>query len=612
MKVRIIKPEITVKDTEELKKANEFCEIVRSSLDEYGIDTVCIYNHNYKKVLLEIDHETIIIVFNGETSELCNELFDSANKKGSIIYPVAMSKEHRLPAEIIKQRQSFDVYEQLRRRDLPSEYLAIAADVFSRRIISECMPTICTDEFNLFLSHRRVDGEEITASVCDELIKLAPQQTPFRDIVHVRVGEDAQGDIDEALAESDVLVFFHTEKAAESEWILKELFYALINNIPILWIRIGDADRSKLKYAPSEAPKLEYPEEVFSDKTRITEIADRILKESFELMAEKSNNVYGEVDYILEMFGENIKEKDKTKLLFSLNYPRKGYRYPQRGISQWIQFFGRKPREEDINELISQVHQLNEYEIDSAVILSNRILSRQEYRNILLDNYENYKGIYEEYIHGKQDSKPYEIVISGAFPDSEEVYKQNLTYALMCLVKEILKNGYTLCFGAHPTFQELIFDTAKDVTDYSIEKVKMYISNLFASHEKIEAFRDRCLPVKIEKEDENILSLTKLRESMINRDEVKALICVGGKVKENHDEEGIREEISIAKANGIPVFLIGSAGGCTSIVAREYDDNAFWSDINSAPTELNKTLMDSLDYANSAKAIMEYLSSICS
>lgn len=610
MKVKILSPETTITDTKELERANEFYRIVFDSLNRYGIDVSSINSENYKKTILDLDNQTILIVFNGEDSDFSNEIYSAAIKKKSIIYPVALSIESRMPAEIISKAQSFDVYEQLRKRNLPMDYTAVAAEVFSRTVISECMPTICSDEFTLFLSHRRLDGEEITASVCDELTRLAPLQTSFRDIVNVKVGEDAQGVIDNALAESDVLVFFHTEQSASSEWILKELFYAIIYSIPVLWIRIDNADIKKLKYAPSEAPQLEFSKEDFSNQSKVTEIANQILKQSFMLMADRSNDVYGEVGYILDLFGDNLKEKDKTKLLYTLDYPRKGYQYPQRGISQWVQFYGRKPKENDIQELISQVKEVNQSEFDSVVILSNRVFSRQSHEEILIDNYENFKDIYEAYINGKPEDKPYDIVVSGAFPDSEEVYKQNLTYALICLVREILKEGYTLSFGAHPSFQELIFDTAKKITNHSREKVRMYISNYFVPHEVIESFRNRCTPIEIEKEDQRAPSLTRLRESLIIRDNVKALICVGGKVKAKREEEGIREEINIAKAKGIPVFLIGSVGGCTSVMAREYDKKDLWGELNSAFPEMNKMLMNSLDYKNSAKAIIEYLKSI--
>lgn len=84
-----------------------------------------------------------------------------------------------------------------------------------------------------FISHKRSDGEYITSRLADELKKLTRERNVYRDVVNVAVGEDAQKDIDKNLAMSDVLIFIQTEQAWESEWIMKELCYALVNDIPV-------------------------------------------------------------------------------------------------------------------------------------------------------------------------------------------------------------------------------------------------------------------------------------------------------------------------------------------------------------------------------------------
>ena len=244
-------------------------------------------------------------------------------------------------------------------------------------------------------------------------------------------------------------------------------------------------------------------------------------------------------------------------------------------------------------------------------MLSKRVITRTEYDDILSDNFDDFYYTYFKYLKGNSADLPYDIVISGAFPDSDEIFKQNLTYSLICFVKEILKEGFNLCFGAHPTFQELIFDTAKIVTENYVDKVKMLISNYFVSHDNILKFKDRCSPVEIEKVENNqILSLTELRKKLIERDSVKALICLGGKIKENKSEEGIREEIAIAKSKGVPVFLIGSVGGCSSEIAKDYYEKGNWSEINDASGELNISLMKGIDYKESARLVIDYIKQI--
>lgn len=610
MKVFVLSPQMTISDKCIIYKCSCFLKIILEQLNLYGIENYCLNKFNYKGLKREFDNDSILIVFNGDTDN--NEgLYNEALKKQCTIYPIAIDKNFRKPSYLFSDKQSYDVYEQLRKRDLSEEYIGIVANVFARKIISDCMPTIYSDEMNIFLSHRRLDGEEITADICDKLNVIAPEKNCFRDIVNVNVGENAQEIIDSALVCSDVLVFFHTELSAVSNWILKELSFAIMNNIPVLWVKIGDVNISELKYKPSEKPHLSYLIEDFKNQDKLVTIAEQILNSSFEMLLEKSNDVYDEMECIGNLFNDKLELLDSTQMLYLLSLPRKGYSYPQRKIRQFIQFFGRTPKETDFNLLRNYLSKYQDTEFDSAVMLSKRISTRQYENGILLDNFDDFNYTYEKYIHGKFEDRPFDIIISGAFPDGDEIFKQNLTHALICFVKEILKEGFCLSFGAHPTFQELIFDTAKRVTPSHNKKVKMFISNYFVSHSDIVKFNDRCTPVEVEKVENSLAkSLTLLRKRLIERGNVKALICLGGKIKHNKNEEGIREEIAIAKSKGIPVFLIGSAGGCSSEIAIDYFTNDNWNDINNASKPLNEKLMNSIDYKESAKSVIEYIKTI--
>lgn len=610
MKVYILVPNSVTIDEEKINKVMAFSKIVDKQLDCYGIEYYRVQKMNYKKCISQLDNDSIVVAFNGYLDTYYDFLKEALNKK-SKIFPVALDKENRMPPSIISDKQSFDVYDQLRRRNLSSDYVEIPANVFARKIISECMPTICNENINIFLSHRRLDGEEITASICDALNVLAPEKEFFRDIVNVNIGENAQDVIDTVLAYSDVLVFFHTKLSATSDWILKEILYALINNIPILWVKIGNIDIKSLKYMPSEKPHLEYLDEDFSNQDTLNEIADQILVKSYEILLDKSNDVYDEMNCITDLLNDKLELVNDTKMLYTLSLPRKGYSYPQRTINQFVQFFGRIPKRSDADELKSILAQYPSSEFDSAVMLSKRVITRTKYDDILSDNFDDFYYTYFKYLKGNSADLPYDIVISGAFPDGDEIFKQNLTYSLICFVKEILKEGFNLCFGAHPTFQELIFDTAKIVTENYVEKVKMYISNYFVSHNNILNFKNRCTPIEIDEVDNNqTLSLTELRKKLIERENVKALICLGGKIKGNKSEEGIREEIAIAKSKGIPVFLIGSVGGCSSVIAKDYAKSDSWSEINDASRELNINLMKGIDYKESARLVIDYIKQI--
>ena len=136
----------------------------------------------------------------------------------------------------------------------------------------------------------------------------------------------------------------------------------------------------------------------------------------------------------------------------------------------------------------------------------------------------------------------------------------------------------------------------------------MYISKWFEENYSCSKayYESSATLIETEKNDSLNLSLTTMRKKMIQRKEVSALICMGGKIKKNKEDEGIREEISLAIGNKIPVFVIGSVGGCSSVIASEYKSND-WQDLNDAPLEMNKEFAESLDYVMLSGKLLDYL-----
>ena len=140
---------------------------------------------------------------------------------------------------------------------------------------------------------------------------------------------------------------------------------------------------------------------------------------------------------------------------------RKGYHYPQRTIEQYYQLFGRTPT---VDDAIKLREYLAGKDTDSIAILTNRIVSSSIIEDVVFDGIQDFYYYWNQYISGtKKGSKNMEIVISGAFPDGDEIYKQSLTDALILFAKVIIRNGYELTFGAHPTFQNLFFEIAKEI-----------------------------------------------------------------------------------------------------------------------------------------------------
>lgn len=581
------------------KEADIFIKIVEDELKEYGIEFQIVTPSNISRNKGKLNSSSLVVICNGSrySDDIKSFIEESVQKKAEI-WPVAIDKEDRLPEKLISLKQSYDVWEQLRRRNLDKTQISTIALSFARKIIARVLPTLYNENGEIFISHRRLDGEDIAAKIYDRLSIQAENMTPFRDVAKVNVGEDAQQVIDESMKNCEIFVFVHTQKAAESEWVLKELLFAMLRCIPILWIQIDDADEKKLKIKPSEKPHLKYESEKFKEEKDLIQITDEILDKSFRLIMENSSRIFDYIESIENLFGSRMICKDQDKMIYHISMERKGYHYPQRTIEQYFQVFGRMPTDTDFIDLNPVKGNEN---LDSVVALSNKILNSTEKNGIIMDSIEDFYYYWNEYIEGRNEKMKLnkgEIVISGAFPDCDEIYKQCLTDALVIFSKAIIREGYILTFGAHPTFQELFFETAKKTnTHNSRESLKMFISNWFMEKQldREEYYETNCQLFKTEKRDNLNKSLQIMRKEMIQRKEVKALVCLGGKIKKNKEEEGIREEIELARAYGIPVFIVGTVGGCSAEVAIEYKENG-WKNLNYAPDKINEEFLNSIDY----------------
>ena len=127
MGIYIISPSLTMEDPE---KTKTFISSLEEQFCKYDISYTVIsspvkYMHKIKK-------EDIALIFNDEKAPLdksLNDLLEKLKQTGTSIYPIAWNTAGRTPAKIISTYQSFDIAEQLRRRDLTGDHMAVIAQV---------------------------------------------------------------------------------------------------------------------------------------------------------------------------------------------------------------------------------------------------------------------------------------------------------------------------------------------------------------------------------------------------------------------------------------------------------------------------------------------------
>lgn len=619
MQVLFISPDLTMN---EASQANIFFNSCVNEVENYLLK-VCVIRNSSKlqAIISTLDKDSMLVIFNNDSSTYKREisrLLDLAKKNSVTIWPVAMNKDYRVPPSEISSSQSYDVFEQLRCRDLNEDYLKTVGLIFARKIISNVLPTFYSDSSLIFVSHRRLDGEEITAKLCDQLSIQSKSNSNFRDVANVEVGQEAQEVIDSALGQSDVLIFIHTEKSAESLWIEKELTYAILNNIPIVWVKIDNASDSKLRILPSHSPHIECISNDFNDKAKLVEIIDTILEKSFELIILNSFSVYDKINAIKELFSSSdieLIEEDKVHMIYKLVLPRRGYIYPQRDINYYIQYFGRRCKDPEdfnyVNKFLENKKFNKDQLYDATILLSDKIGIKKINDSIVEENYDDFYKALHSYVNNEHFSSKDEIIISGSFPNCDETYKYSLYSAVTIFAKEILKNGFKLTFGSHPTFQNIMFEIGKKIrpNDYQ-SSINMFISKHFKNYYDLSSLSLCATVTETEDIEGDLLkSLSKLREVMIGRPTVKALICLGGVIRDGDVSQGIDEEIKIAKSNNIPVFLIGSVGGRSTQLSSEYMNTGSWHYLNKESESLNSDLALSLDYVTLANKIIDIVKS---
>lgn len=609
MKVIFCEPKLTMSD---LSTATLFFNYCKEIIDNYITEKSYITNEFQVSRLLEgkAEKDDILIFFNSENGQYNDKILKLIDKyflAQSRIWPIAMESTPacRKPPEPVLAKQSFDVSTRNENRNPMKNNMRAIAQIFSRKIVAQTLSPLYRDEVQYFISHKRSDGEYITSRLADELKKLTRERNVYRDVVNVAVGEDAQSDIDENLAVSDVLIFIQTEQAQNSKWIIKELCYALVNDIPVLWIQIDDAPYKDLKIKPGEYPVLKYRSEEFKSDERLEEIADEIEENCFKLIMNSSNQVATYIDYLHTLSNEErIKLQNDGVSLWAYNVEYKENTkdaYDDGIRKHYIQCFGRNPKQEDMIKLLERVKNTGVYDANQKIfLLSNHGKRDMAWgdNKVLEENYDDYiKNL--ENVSGKRNQKKYKrIIISGAFPDTDEIYQASLMEAVLVYAKQIIKNGYILVFGAHPTFQKLIFDIGKLYADDVKYSIEMHMDKNYLHQYDQKELEENCTLILSD-------TLNEMRKKMISEQKAEMLICLGGKIKEEKSEQGLDAEIELAKKAGVPVALVGSVGGRSSEYALERIRTQNWSDLNQWDGTMNEELFYNINHRTMVKKLLD-------
>lgn len=541
---------------------------------------------------------------NGKIRQNIEKMLREAVKNNWKVYPIAPDKENRFPSEVVDTSQSYDIINEINQRKLNENYFNLIGKCFARVVIVSYFTASFKKETKIFLSHRRKDGEG-TVNLIKEVANNRHEKI-YIDLHEITVGENAQEEINKKLkTDTDILIFLQTPTSFESEYQLIELKRALELDIPILWVALGFEEKKDIRTLPIHPvgnPHLSF-------KTLDNKKIQEILSCAFEILSLKKQSLLKQIVYKLESLESNGIEYRELCDLENIYLIARENEDTLTGeieiMNTLYKFLCRKYQEND-SEIFNEYNkEINNYE-------GNQIFGTQKEEKKLpnrtkLKNYEKLFNInHSKKINGG-------IIISGSFPDNLDLkHQQDIINAVSTIVQDILKLEGKIIFGIHPTFQGLVLEKSKKYNTPAEKNVKIYASKCFEDLYKanLKYFYENAKVIEIEevsgdKKEETIsLSLTKMREAMINDTEAIAMIVIGGKEAKDSLTKipGIDEEIKFAKAKGLPVFVIGSTGGrSVTIISEEYK--------NPITDEYNRNEVDYGDnYRLISKIILDELS----
>lgn len=124
MRIIFISPVLTM---DEYDKAQLFLEYCINEIKNYLFD-ICIIENKPQilRIKSQINEDTLVVMFNNKENKYSSEILefiDYIDSKNIEIWPVAINKKSRIHIDTIKSKQSFDVFEQLRCRNLSDDYI---------------------------------------------------------------------------------------------------------------------------------------------------------------------------------------------------------------------------------------------------------------------------------------------------------------------------------------------------------------------------------------------------------------------------------------------------------------------------------------------------------
>jgi hypothetical protein len=312
-----------------------------------------------------------------------------------------------------------------------------------------------------------------------------------------------------------------------------------------------------------------------------------------------------------------VEALDRSRQVYCVTRQRRFLRSPMRPERHIVQVFGRRPSVDDRRAFVDWLRERDfapgdseRQRFDLAIMMSS-VPGDGAHDDVVA----GYGGI--GYIEGLADPSSVteprraatpELLVFGAFP-RHAGSAQEVRDAVHEIVTTWLTRGGRIRFGGHPTFTPLVeLASQMEVPGAERDRVTIVQSRHFLNVGGMQQASGLATVEVTDDMGDRASSLSVLRHQLVGGSTAVAAVAVGGRTEEGGTHQpGIEEEVELARAHGIPVFLLASPGGHTAVLAeRAAAGDPAWSSLGNALSDGdNQWLATTDDYWRAAIRIWE-------
>lgn len=516
-----------------------------------------------------------------------HKAFLELSKHGCLIFPVVYTTTQEINDSILKKYNACEYrYKSGKASDTQEP---LPSQLFKDLLVGL---HIIDANRKVFISYKREESSKVAHQLRDAL-ELRGYRV-FLDTVSLAYGVEFQEKVMELLNDSDVFLYLHSESADKSSWVTKEVIAAEVRGVAFFYLEWPNVKQSPAYHiAQNFNLKKKHLRKRGLHPSICEKICDSIDLYRIKAITSRRSALVGQLRHHLDFEITHMAPLRNMQVVFS---------------------------KDDENGIL-----LCPYAPDSKTLY--HYAKNEKYRHIkdkkVFCRLEGYAKETKEHIawlcsqsgialisDTRKNSPHFNIFLSASCPHGarQNQYSNDplaIQRAILALVSIFLPHS-TIVFGGHPAINPFVLEIAEQYN--LLNNIEIFQSSFFHNQcpkeiidleERGRVTWTKAQPCDSESKNRE-LSLTKMRDTMLNSRAFNAAFFIGGM-------DGVIEEFKIFKeiyTTHTPAFVIPSTKGAAKIIAEDKQYNYMWP----------KDYADTKDIANThnyVRLFSEILKTMC-